>query len=264
MDNKSRDIELEQRIDAYVKGRLSEDEAEQLWIQLMKQPEYIPLLETEVDLAKFHTRKQQATNDTSYYWKWIASAAAVILLFITINVLTTADQEPLNAWSINHISLEENLSSAEVTRSSVSALEPADSLLNAGFKAAVSGQNDSAIAIFEQIATNSNSVAAVSKAHLNLGILKYNSGNFSGSIKDFNKAISTAADDSLLIEQSYWYLGNAHLNTGQIKQARNAVEHAFRMGNIYKKEASKLLKRLDYELGTIDFDDFEQQMKENE
>lgn len=261
MNNNSRDIDLEQKVDAYVKGRLSEEEAEQLWVELMKHPEYIALLQTEIDLSRTY---QQPSGKNSYYWKWIAAAAAVILLVVTINVLSPNKPGPISIWTHSNIGIAENMASAEVTRSATTALDPADSLLNTGFKAALSGRVDEAMNIFQGVVKQYDTTRAASKAHLNLGILQYNAGKYSKCVDSFNNAISTAGDDSLLIERSYWYLSNAFVNTNQLKQARKAVEQAFSMGDIYKKQSFKLLKRLDYELGNIDFDNFEQQMKESE
>lgn len=263
MDNKAENNNIEQRIDAYIKGQLSDEEVQDLWMQLVKHPEYISLLQTELDLTRIYNQKAQSQNTTGHYWKWIASAAAVIVFIITLNILTTNDLQPLKSLGQTNINLVENLASAEVTRSGT-ALDPADSLLNTGFKAAISGQIETAIRIFEDIIVRYDSTRAVPKAYLNLGILKYNSGDFDGCIESFNQAISNARDDSLLIEQSYWYLGNAFVNTNELPKARDAVKKAFEMGETYKKEAFRLLKRLDYELGNIDFDNFEQQMKENE
>lgn len=261
MTDNSRDIDLEKKIDAYIKGQLPEEEVEQLWVELMKHPEYIGLLQTEIDLSR--TYQQQSTTN-SYYWKWIAAAAAVILLVVTINVLSPNKPGPVSMWTQSNINMAENMASAEVTRSTTTVLDPADSLLNTGFKAALSGQIDKAMNIFQRIVKQYDTTRAVSKAHLNLGILQYNTGAYLKSVDSFNNAISTAGDDSLLIERSYWYLSNAFVNTNQLKQARMAVEQAFSMGDIYKKQSFKLLKRLDYELGNIDFDNFEQQIKETE
>jgi len=263
MENHPRDDNLERSIDAYLKGQLSEEEVQELWIQLMKQPEYISMLQTEVDVARIYKSEAKNKPIPLYYWKWIASAAAIILLVVSINVLSDNEQKSIDEWSQEFIVLADNLSSAEVKRSSTNTLDTADSLLNTGFKAAVSGQHQTAMAIFEKIIAQYDSDGPVSKAHLNLGILKYNAGDFEGSIDNFKNAISTTGGDSLLIEQSYWYLGNALINTDQLQKAREAVEHAHEIGNIYKNEAFKLLKRLDYELGNIDYDDFKEQIQES-
>jgi hypothetical protein len=79
-----RDTVLERNIDAYLKGTLSEKEVEELWIQLLKKPAYISLLETEIDLLRTYQPHQEAVDNKSSRWKLATTAAAVIILTIMI------------------------------------------------------------------------------------------------------------------------------------------------------------------------------------
>lgn len=246
MANNSRDLKLEQQIDAYIKGQLSDEEAEQLWVQLMQQPDYIKLLHTEIDVARIYKSKSNAGHS---YWRWAAAAAAIILLAVALSLFMPGEPKPLKTWGESQINIAENMASAEVTRSASAPLEPADSLLNLGYKTAVSGELDKAMEIFRGIVSDYQDAPAVSQAYLNLGILQFNSGEYDNSISSFTSAISNASDNALLVERSYWYLGNAFVNTERFEEARNAVEEAYKRGKIYKKESYKLLKRLEQELG---------------
>ena len=263
MENNSRDIQLEQAIDAYLKGKLSEQEVEELWVELLQKPEYIALLETEIDVKRVYKAKQQQDTSTNTYWKWIAAAAAIAILVISINVLSDNTPKPIEEWTKAEITLSENLASAEVTRSATK-ISSSDSLLNAGFKAAIEGDTNQAIGIYKNIINRYNDTGIISKAYLNLGIIQYNFGEYSYGIESFKKAITIAQDNPLLKEQSYWYMGNAFINIDQLEEARTAVRQAHSLGQIYKDEAFKLLKRLDYELGYIDADNFERQIQQGE
>jgi tetratricopeptide (TPR) repeat protein len=262
MTEETRNTELEKKIDAYIKGNLSNDEVKSLWVDLLRQPEYISLLKTEIDVTRLHQARQGSATQTDY-WKWIGAAAAVVLLVISLNVFTDDAPQSIGAYTQGEIGLIENLSSSPVTRSAT-AVEPSDSLLNAGFKAALDGNTQAAINIYSSILQEYESNGIRSKAYLNLGILHYNSGDFALSIESFRNAIAKAGDDEILKERSYWYLGNALVNTNKFEKAREAVYQAYSRGEIYKPEAFRLLRRLDYELGNIDFDNFEQQINELE
>lgn len=262
MSNQSRDIELEKKIDAYIKGNLSGEEVEQLWVELIKKPEYISLLETEIDVARIYQAKKQEKTPGKNLWRWIAVAATVVLLVISINFFSTDAQMPLREWTQHSINLSENLSSAPVTRSATD-ISTSDSLLNAGFKAAIEGNTEKAISIFEGMLTEYEDPPLRAKIHLNLGILKYNTGDYASSIQNFKQTLSAAADGSPMAERAYWYMGNALINNEQLKQAHEAVKKVYTSGEIYKTEAFKLLKRLDYELGNIDFENFEKQVNES-
>jgi hypothetical protein len=54
MTEETRNTELEKKIDAYIKGNLSNDEVKSLWVDLLRQPEYISLLKTEIDVTRLH------------------------------------------------------------------------------------------------------------------------------------------------------------------------------------------------------------------
>lgn len=253
MEVNSRDIELERQIDAYIKGRLTDEETRQLWVTLLQRPGYLSLLQTEIELSQLYNAK---TSVWERYGKWFASAAAAILLITALHFFTVDKIAPSTGLAEPTINLLENLASAEVTRSPGSDPGPADSLLNAGFKAAVSGEIERAGNLFQQVIQDHKGSPAVSKAQLNLGILQYNTGNYEASIELFNKTISgTATADSLLLERAFWYLGNAYANVGQLKEAQRAVEKAYRSGKIYRKESLIFLERLEHKLKNIHKDD---------
>lgn len=256
--DKSRDIELEKKIDAYIKGELSSKEVEALWVELLKKPEYIDLLETEIDVKRLYEAREK-NQTTTYYWKWIAAAAAVVLIVLAINFFDTDSHKSLQEWTEAEITLSENLASAPVTRSASEIASP-DSMLNIGFKAAVEGNINRAKEIFKSILDQYDNPEILSKAYLNLGILQYNSGSFETSIGSFRNAITINQDDQLLTERAYWYMGHAYINIKQLKEARSAIQQAYNLGEIYKEEAFKMLKRLDYKLGNIDYDNFEEQI----
>jgi hypothetical protein len=79
-----RDSALEQGIDAYLKGTLSEKEVKELWVRLLKKPEYISLLKTEIALLRFYRTEQEAVDNKSSCQKWLTATAAVIILAIMI------------------------------------------------------------------------------------------------------------------------------------------------------------------------------------
>ena len=255
MDDQSAD-NLHKKIDAYLRGDLSQEEVEELWVELLKNPEYIDELQTEIDIARLYEQKKQASRKSSRfaYGKWLAAAAAVALLVISINYFNRDVQKPLEEWTTSQIILSENLASSPVTRSA-SNIATQDSLLNAGFKAAIEGDEERASKIYQSIIERYDTVVVVSKAHLNLGILKYNAGDFEKSIDNFRKALATERDNPMVEEQASWFISNALINTKQLKEAREHLQGIYTSGQIYSEEAYKLLKRLDYEMDNINYDD---------
>lgn len=273
----SRDLELEQQIDAYIKGKLTEEEAQRLWEELLKNPEYIELLNTELGIKSILAEQSASNSDDDAnddveeagivysirkYKSWIAAAASVAILVVAVNFLQFDNTKNITA-AFEDINPRENLSSAQIMRSQKAGLTPADSLLNKGFEAAVAGDLNKALQTYNQIIEKYGDHPAAVQAFLNKGIIQYNSGDFKKAIVSFNSVLDNVEDKQVVKEKAFWYLGNAYINTDSLDEARDAIHDAYAMDGIYRKPAFRLLRKLDYELGNIDFDNFEQQMKNN-
>lgn len=273
MDN-SRDLDLEKQIDAYIKGRLNESEVDQLWIELLKRPDYIDLLETEL-IIKLIIEEQQAQEKekgketpakpiaisrhfVKHSWKWLSAAATVAVLIIAINFFQYDTEQTIRQLTLGEINIVENLASPEVLRSQDTEITDGDSLLNSGFKAAISGEIDKALAIYKEVIDGSKDASHLSMAYLNLGIIEYNSENYEMASTAFKEAIDYVDDDVVLEEKAYWYLGNAYVNLDRFEEGREAIHKVYTMDGIYKKPANRLLQKLDEELGNVDSDKLEE------
>lgn len=264
--NNSRDLDLEKQIDAYIKGRLTEDKVEDLWIELLKRPKYIQRLETELSIKLIIEEQLEAEkediipaasvsdskdSDPSFIrsWKWLAAAASVAILVIAINFFTYDSGQTIQQLTLGEINLVENLASPEVMRAQgASENTDLDSLLNLGFKAAISGDKDRALEIYTQVARDYQDDPKAAMAHLNVGIISYNAQDYEEASAAFSEAIEQVADDRVLEEKAYWYLGNAYVNMDRLEEARTAIEQAYAFEGIYQKPASRLLQKLDEEL----------------
>jgi len=268
MDNESRDINIEQGIDAYIKGDLSENEINELWIQLFKRPEYINQLETEIDLVRLYRAREEEyeNNESSNFreqfqelksgkemvsWKWfMAMAAIAIILFVSIRLLTGNHKK--SKWkqvkASAHVTLSKDLASAQVIRSAET-ISSADSLLNIGFKAALGGNSSKAMKIYRSMLNNFSEPQLRAKVHFNMGILQYKAGKYDDCIDNFKKAVPNLKHVNLIKERAYWYIGNAYLKQQEPVRARLAIYRAHKIGKIYAKEESILLKQLNHQLG---------------
>lgn len=256
----ARNLELEKQIDAYIKGRLSEEEAQEMWEELLLHPEYIELLNTEIAVQSIVAESEpskQSSGDKRHSlihtlqnsWKWVGAAATVALLVVAINFFSMDSTRTLQELSVNSINLSENLSSAPVLRSRGLQIPPEDSLLNLGFKAAVEGDLDKAVQLYDKIIREYPDRPAAVKAYLNKGMIQFNKAQFDGAIQSFKAVTQKSKEQSFIREKGFWYLGNAYINTDQPSKARKAIFEAYSMDGIYRTSARDLLKRLDEKLG---------------
>lgn len=267
----SRDLELEKQIDAYIKGRLTEEEALQLWKKLLQRPDYIELLKTELGVKSIIENRSSDTLDgtppakesgitysLNRSLKWMAAAAAIVILVVSVNILQVDTNQALKNSAKKSFNLAENLSSAQILRNQKSAVAPADSLLNRGFEAAISGEVSRALQMYNEIIAKFSDHPAAVQAYLNKGIIQYNNGKYGESAELFEAVLEKVGDKPILKEKAYWYLGNAYINIERLNDARKAIHRAYQIDGIYRKSAYRLLRKLDYELGNINFDDNEQ------
>lgn len=245
MDMKSRDIELEKQIDAYIRGELGPEEVDQLWVKLLKKPEYISLLETEIQLAHYYRQQDKEDGQKAAHslWKWMGAAAALVLLIISLILIDTgpAGERPL---AMQTIDLETHLASAYVTRSATT-VTPPDSMLNAGFSAALEGDAERALSIYGSLAEQYPEAAVRSKAYLNTAILQYNRGQYTDALDSFTRAQSLARGDALLRERARWFSANALIHLGRPAQARDSLQLIAEDGQLFREQARDLLPRLD-------------------
>jgi len=263
--SRDKDIEIIRQIDAYLKGDLSPREAERLWVDLIKNPEYLEYLETELSLKSLgdneetgQARENVTVSDMRRSWKWLAAAASIALFILLLNLFVTDSQPALRDLALSEITIADNLASPEVVRSRENRLSEPDSLLNLGFRAALSGNMERALNLYQSVAEQYTGHPASSKAELNIGIIQYNRGNYRVAAQAFNEAKAGDGRDAIMEERTFWYLGNAYIHLDRLEDAREAIYRVYTLDGIYRKPAFRLLRKLDYELGNIDFENFEQ------
>jgi tetratricopeptide (TPR) repeat protein len=248
--------EIQKKIDAYVKGKLKEKEIEELWVEFAKQPDLLEQLELEVgvksiieqEMAEGNTPKATITKLPT--WTWHAAAAAVLLIVASIQILQIPSKSNLNQFVVNKIGADQ-LESSDGVRAKDMQISAADSMLNLGFSEFVSGNNERALYLFNEVISEFDYEPYGSKAYLNKGIVYYNQSDYDSAIVAFRFALDRVDDSRMIEEKSYWYLGNALVNTNQLEDARIATMQAYSLDGVFRKPAFLLLQKLNYDLGYI-------------
>ena len=55
--NEKRIIDMMQRIEKYILGKLTQKEIDELWIEFLKEPEWLKIAETEINLRALSRKK---------------------------------------------------------------------------------------------------------------------------------------------------------------------------------------------------------------
>ena len=261
MEN-SRDIELRNKIDAYIKGKLTEEEIQDLWNEFAKNPELLDILEIEVNVkslieqeAEKHAHSSASAIHKLPKWTWHAAAAAVIVIIALTQLFRIQTPTEMDQFLVQRIDPGQ-IETSNGVRAKEMRITTADSLLNLGFEAIISGNEDRALELFEIVIQNHSQEPYGSKAYLNKGIVLYNEGDYTTAISAFRETLERVEDSRMITEKAYWFLGNALINNGELKEAQEAVYQAYQMDGIFRSPAFRLLKKLADELGETDYEEF--------
>ncbi len=254
---------LRKKIDSYVKGQLSEVEIQELWNEIAKDVSLLDDLELEVGVKELlagnaSSSKKKATLHTLPNWAWHSAAAAVIILVALLQLFRTPTPTELSQFVLNDISPDQ-IETSDALRSSTMNVSSADSLLNLGFQAAYNGNNKKALELFDKVIETYAQEPYGSKAYLNRGIILYNNGDYENAIVSFKEAISRVVENRMLTEKAQWFLANAYINTNELELALNAVGEAYMQNGVFRTQAFRLYQKLNYDLGKVDYENFEEQ-----
>ncbi|MDR9417578.1 tol-pal system YbgF family protein [Gracilimonas sp.] len=262
MDN-ARELQLRQKIDAYIKGNLGEDEIQELWNEFAKNPELLDLLELEVNVKA--VIEQEALNINNINepsisrlpkWTWHAAAAAAIIIVALVQLFRVDTPTNMKQFVVGQINPAE-IETADGIRNKDMEITTADSLLNLGFEAVISRDEERALQLFDEIINKYDQEPYGSKAFLNKGIILYNESDYEGAISAFREAANRAEESRMITEKAYWYLGNALINVGELEAAQNAIFEAYQLNGTFRNPAFRLLKKLSDDLGTSDYEEFD-------
>lgn len=262
---KEKEQDIRKQINSYIKGTLSENEISDLWTEFAKNPELLNDLELEVGVKKLiedgalEAHKNTAANIVQLpTWTWHAAAAAVLVLVAFIQIFQIDSRTELDQFLTSTIAPDQ-VETGDGVRAKDVVVVTADSLLNLGFSALVSGNTRQALSLYNEVIENYDIEPYGSKAFTNKGILLYNEGDYAGSIGAFDDALMRVQDSRMIEEKAYWYKGNALVNIGNLEEARVAVLYAYSLDGVFRKPAFLLLQKLNYDLGYVDYEDFENQ-----
>ncbi len=254
---------IEQRIQDYLDGKLTSDEADALWAEFLENPDLFEHLKINAQLQNLFKEKrgeisksdsndeESATIHTLNFYernkKWVLALAAVILITIGLNLLQT-DHHPMMVSAIDDISLLD-METVDVTRSEAAQLTGADSLLFFAYDAAVRNNDDLAMDLYERVSDRFPQSLESAKAKLNLGILAYNRRDYDEAESYFLTGLDIPHDDYLVLEKTHWFLANTYTNRGELELARQEVMVVFNMNGNFRDAAYQKLRQLNISLG---------------
>lgn len=230
---------IEDKIDRYVNGKLSQEEIDELWAELIQDGYHLEYLKTVANLkeAVQKRKEKQKSRQMRKYWSYAAAA----VLALTIGVLSVFNlSQPASELAVSpieSIELDYVRSSAEGPMDNET-----DRIIRDAITLANSGKFDQATALLNNELQKAENPQWVSELNLNLGSLHYNEGNYKQSVNFFTEVVERESSiDVLTVEKAYWYLGNAYFQLDELDQAKQNIQKAHALNGAYSRVAQSYL-----------------------
>lgn len=254
-------IEILEAIEQYIRGELSQEEIDELWIIFLQYPEYFNWFETELHLRNLIRKGKRpgsanenlsGSSSAQTYRGWLYAAAAAVMLAIGLQFFVLHQPETVENLAIAEIN-QSHFIGADVLRSDNSPAvdNSLDEAFNKALATAYLGETESAIEQFEEILPQIDNDQQLIWVSMNLGILFYNDGEYESAKNHFQAVTEIGNLQVYQEEKAWWFLGNACLNLNQPYEAREAVFNSYSLNGRYQAAALALLKKLDLRLGII-------------
>lgn len=267
--NNEKKIEILKKIDRYIRGKLNQQEIDELWMIFLQHPETYKWFETELHLQSLIKKgknpfadaekstgqsepsdESRKTSNIRSIRTWVMAAAASVLLVVGLQFFSMSEEESINKWALSSIDHTE-LMGADILRSDDEEAAEMDVLMNQALSAAYEEEFEEAIETFILLLEKEPSSLKKARIELNLGIIHYNLMDYEQAKQRFQSVLETDEIDPNFEEKAWWFLGNAQLNLQELSEARKAVFNAYSMDGRFQNPALALLKKLDVRLGYV-------------
>ena len=237
--------DLERRIDQYVNGKLSQEEIDDLWSELIQDEYYLDYTKSVANIkAVIESERSAKTSTTTYQLRKVASygvAAAIAMIIGVIGVLNytsnNASVDSLEAlgW-IEYDTYRSSNDSPAITNNET---------VKAAINLANEGNTAEAIRTLEVELAIEDDPDVIAELALSLGSIQYNYGDYTLALSNFETVISLDDINSLLLEKGYWYLANTHMQLDNLEDAQDALQNTVNLNGSYKRVAERYLNVID-------------------
>lgn len=242
MIESNRNKDLEKRIEAYVEGKLSAQEVDELWSVLLDNEYYYDYMKSVASLKKISEEQEKESSFQKMESRkqvWLSAAAAVLLMIGSAAIFNLSTETSEVVQPISSIELDYYRSSDGMVSE-----EGESDVVRRAISTANTGDVAEALKLINEELEKTDSEYHHAELLITSGSILYNSGRFDDSIEKFETALDINYDDMLLRERNYWYLGNAYFQINKLEEAKANLERAFELNGAYSRVAQSYLRAL--------------------
>lgn len=233
--------DIENKIDRYINGYLSPEETQRLWTELVRDGEKLDYLKTVANVKAISQKStEHKANVTRMYWYSAVAAAIALLIGVLayMNFYTSTGTEsvqPVEAIELDYYRSDDG---------SIVGQDGED-VIQRAIRLANTGNVSKAINLLQDALQSASKPQWIAKLSLNLGSLYYNQGNFEKSVQFYSRVLEQKSNiDVLMLEKTYWYIGNAYFHLDQLENARTNIQKAYELNGAYRRVSKSYLDAL--------------------
>lgn len=233
MKPQSHSLELEDRIDLYVKGALTQSQIDDLWVDII-QNDSLDYLKTVATVRTLSAGKNVAPiplsrPERSRMIAAAAAAAVVIGIGTSLYLMTDTNSGPVFSPLTK---IEYSL-----LRSSTGTTEAFGSRLEALTIIALEGDPAQANVGLTQMLAEPLSIDQRVAVIMNLSALQFNEGELDAALFGFQSILDSGVADETLLEKTAWYAANASIRLNRNDEAARYLDLVISANGVYKRAA---------------------------
>lgn len=233
--------DLEYKIDLYVNGKLTQEQVDELWAELVQDGYYLDYTKSVANI-KAIIDERRSKNQAAPVYKLrkvinYGSAAAIALIIGVLGVMNYSGTNTLT-----EISPQEQLDLGIVRGTEESSPTSSLEAIRQAIRLASDGNVEQAIELLESELTKSESPNFIAEISLTLGSIQYNYGEYNAALNNFERVVNQSSIDNEILEKGYWYLGNTYFQLERIEEAEIAFQKTLELNGGFSRLAKSYLE----------------------
>ncbi len=234
--------DLERKIDLYLNGRLSEEEIDALWIELIQDGYYLDYMKSVANLkAIIEEKRESKTPGIAIQLRKYASyvtAAAVVIFVGVLGVMNYSTENSSPKSPIPEIGLDIVRSDVGVSSSIT------NEVIKKAIQLAADGSTQEAKDLLSNELTNEEDPNLIAEFSITLGSIQYNLGEYSDAASNFKTATEQSGISESTLEKAYWLLANSYFQLDQLEEAKIAFQNTYDLDRDYSRIAKSYINAL--------------------
>ena len=234
--------DLERKIDLYLNGRLSEEETDALWAELIQDGYYLDYMKSVANLkAIIEEKRESKTPGIAIQLKKYASyvtAAAVVIFVGVLGVMNYSTENSTPISPISEIGLDIVRSDEGVSASIT------NEVIKKAIQLAADGSTQEAKDILSNELTDEEDPKLIAEFSITLGSIQYNLGEYSEAASNFKTATEQSDISESTLEKAYWLLANSYFQLDQLEEAKIAFQNTYDLDRDYSRIAKSYINAL--------------------